>query len=677
MAVSLIAAYGVTAAMLAVGVAASWATRRPHQLATMMTFWPAPLVSELPMLALMLVMLSLGSLAYWRHNYAWAIGGLTAVYATPSLLWHLRQQYAARQLCRQRMEEAGVSVLQVARPLSWKKSLMGVAPVSSLLARNLVSRHAITFATARKHARRDGAASAGAPAIDGVAMTAAFEENLHAKILRVPDLMPDGSSVNRHASPSAKGMSVVLEQGHCPLTLDLFWHSRRYGRVLQPRGSAEPPRPAPILLNVHGGGWVLGHSSYSSLPLLYEFARAGWLVATVNYRLAPHATFPAMLCDVKAAVFWLRLHAAELRADPGCIAVAGDSAGGHLALLVGFTGNVPRYQPRLRAGALTASGTGGTSRSAPDEVNPPLPVDTSVAGVISLYGVTDWTDADGQYHAKAKRSALPGHRSIRDFVARVVLQRPFAPHADVVGDADNTTQRGAVSAAEGAAAWYAHLHEFILGSPRWWVHGASLPAALLSSRLITLPAPVPSPAPPKRVADPLLRRRAVPNSNGESGSPEDDESAAQPPPTPAAPNAHTVSPRWCPDTGVRPAPSEHVLPLLDDMLQDRVVPPICLVHGVNDNLVPVEDSQLLWAALRQRRQRDMSASDVQATANVRRAAPAPASAHPDVYLELPGAHHSFNLLLSPRSFAVADALVDWANELWQRHERSSFPASRT
>jgi hypothetical protein len=110
-----------------------------------------------------------------------------------------------------------------------------------------------------------------------------------------------------------------------------------------------------------------------------------------------------------------------------------------------------------------------------------------------------------------------------------------------------------------------------------------------------------------------------------------------------------------------------VLPLLGDMLQDRAVPPICLVHGLNDNLVPVEDSQLLWAALRQRRQRDG-----QATATVSRAgiaAPAPPRPHPDVYLELPGAHHSFNLLLSPRSFAVADALVDWANELW-RHRRA-------
>lgn len=117
------------------------------------------------------------------------------------------------------------------------------------------------------------------------------------------------------------------------------------------------PRPEgrlPALVWIHGGGWETGdkRGAYSEVfgPML---ARAGFVFATVNYRLSDQAIFPAQLHDVKAAVRWIRAHADSLGIDPERIGVWGHSAGGHLAALVGTTGDRPELEG--------ASGSAGVS----------------------------------------------------------------------------------------------------------------------------------------------------------------------------------------------------------------------------------------------------------------------------------------------------------------------------
>ena len=91
---------------------------------------------------------------------------------------------------------------------------------------------------------------------------------------------------------------------------------------------------APLLIWVHGGAWRGGSKSRMPLNRLVE---EGWAIASVDYRLTPVARFPAQVHDIKAALRFLRARGGDYGFDTGKIAIAGNSAGGHLAALVGTT----------------------------------------------------------------------------------------------------------------------------------------------------------------------------------------------------------------------------------------------------------------------------------------------------------------------------------------------------
>jgi len=107
-----------------------------------------------------------------------------------------------------------------------------------------------------------------------------------------------------------------------------------------PKEAGDKPRPAIIV--IHGGGWIEGDkSSFTSLKYwapgnIIDFAKLGFVAATINYRLSGEAPFPAALEDSKCAVRWLRAHAKDYQIDPKHIGAYGNSAGGHMALLLGL-----------------------------------------------------------------------------------------------------------------------------------------------------------------------------------------------------------------------------------------------------------------------------------------------------------------------------------------------------
>lgn len=132
---------------------------------------------------------------------------------------------------------------------------------------------------------------------------------------------------------------------------------------------------APVLVWIHGGGWVSGTKGSQGLPLMTGLAARGWICVAPNYRLSPKATFPDHLVDVKEAIAWVKTHIGNYGGDPNFVVVSGGSAGGHLASLVALTHD-PEYQPGFET------------------------ADTSVLGCVSLYGVYDFTNRAGQYRGR-------------------------------------------------------------------------------------------------------------------------------------------------------------------------------------------------------------------------------------------------------------------------------------
>ncbi|NHN38651.1 alpha/beta hydrolase [Pseudomaricurvus alcaniphilus] len=127
-----------------------------------------------------------------------------------------------------------------------------------------------------------------------------------------------------------------------------------------------PADGCPVLLQIHGGGWVMGDKGGQALPLMYHLASKGWICVAVNYRLSPSVGFPTHLHDCKSALCWIRKHGREYGMNPDFVAVTGGSAGGHLTALMGLTANLPELQP--------------------DHPN----IDTSVQAVVPFYGVYDF-----------------------------------------------------------------------------------------------------------------------------------------------------------------------------------------------------------------------------------------------------------------------------------------------
>ncbi len=132
-------------------------------------------------------------------------------------------------------------------------------------------------------------------------------------------------------------------------------------RVYTPRRTPGEPRP-PLVVFLHGGGWVLGHvRSYDAFcSRLAE--RVSAVVVSVDYRLAPEHRMPTAAEDAYAATVWLSAQAAELGADGSRLAVVGDSAGGNLAAVVALLAR-DRGGPRIAHQVLIYPSTDGTLSS--------------------------------------------------------------------------------------------------------------------------------------------------------------------------------------------------------------------------------------------------------------------------------------------------------------------------
>lgn len=176
---------------------------------------------------------------------------------------------------------------------------------------------------------------------------------------------------------------------------------------------------APIIINIHGGGWNKGVKGSQSG--FNTFFKMGYSVANMEYRLTGQATAPAAVEDARCALIYLVKNAKELHIDVNKIVIMGGSAGGHLALMAGMLGNDHRF-----------------------DGNCPGVENIKVAAIIDKYGITDvWDWGYGKnVTSKSAKSWLGAKANDKDFAATVspitYVNKNTPPTFIVHGDADPT-----------------------------------------------------------------------------------------------------------------------------------------------------------------------------------------------------------------------------------------------
>ncbi|MEZ6128855.1 MAG: alpha/beta hydrolase [Planctomycetaceae bacterium] len=144
------------------------------------------------------------------------------------------------------------------------------------------------------------------------------------------------------AEPTQPDVEYAMVDGH-RLLLDIY----------QPTANQKSGnQKTPLVIWVHGGAWRSG--SRSSVPIA-RLLDHGFAIASVDYRLSPVARFPAQVHDIKAAIRFLRANSAVYNFDSNRFIIAGSSAGGHLAALVGVTNGVPELEGNVGADLQTSS----------------------------------------------------------------------------------------------------------------------------------------------------------------------------------------------------------------------------------------------------------------------------------------------------------------------------------
>ncbi|WP_370375115.1 alpha/beta hydrolase fold domain-containing protein [Mycolicibacterium sp. CR10] len=224
----------------------------------------------------------------------------------------------------------------------------------------------------------------------GDVMTAGMSDVVAADVLEQPWPIADTGAPWRNASRHRRAVyRASVPYGDEP------------GQLLDVWRREDLTGPAPVLVFIPGGAWIFGSRALQGHELMAHLAELGWVCLSMQYRTSPKHRWPRQIIDVKAAIAWARANSHHYGGDRSFVAVAGCSAGGHMATLVGLTPGDKQWEAGLPASA-----------------------DTSVDAVVSVYGRYDWEDG-----------STPERARFMDFLERVVVKRRQSRHPDVFRDA--------------------------------------------------------------------------------------------------------------------------------------------------------------------------------------------------------------------------------------------------
>jgi acetyl esterase/lipase len=201
-----------------------------------------------------------------------------------------------------------------------------------------------------------------------------------------------------------------------PLKLDLY----------MPRNITAP---VPVVVEIHGGGWVEGTKESSVLSIM-PYLEMGWAVVNVEYRLGRVSRAPAAVEDCRCALHWVFANAEKYKFDPHRVIVTGGSAGGHLALTSGMLQPNAGFDRTCRVGENNAwTGPGGTDNDPP------------VAAIVNFFGITDVLDMLHGPNARGYAIEWIGYQPNAGELARAVspinmVRKGLPPIITIHGTAD-------------------------------------------------------------------------------------------------------------------------------------------------------------------------------------------------------------------------------------------------
>ncbi len=238
-----------------------------------------------------------------------------------------------------------------------------------------------------------------------------------------------GAALTAHAQLSDAEKAAVLLGQHFKVEANIVYKvANRYEAKLDVYSPSKPAGPTPVLMMIHGGGWLYGTKEESVLYLL-PYLQMGFSVVNVEYRMGSVSLAPAAVEDCLCALHWIGRNAKDRKFDLNKVVVSGGSAGGHLALTTAMIPASAGFENEcVHEDDEGWTGTFADSRP-------------KVAAVVNWFGITDVGDMiqgpNKHGYAVSWLGSLPNREDLARRVSPLTYVRPgLPPVLTIHGDAD-------------------------------------------------------------------------------------------------------------------------------------------------------------------------------------------------------------------------------------------------